>query len=274
MQVLNQAILLKKDPYTKDFLNKELLMVFEKPSNRTRLSFEIGMKQLGGSTVMIHAKDIGWPNREPMKDLASVMSRYADMVMIRCLKHRDLCEFAKYARIPVINALTDRSHPCQALADVLTMMEAFGSVKGLNVTYVGDVNNVCVSLAEIAAVCDFTLTVSCPKSVFGGLPEHVIYCEDPIKAANKAHVLYTDVWVSMGQESETEKRLKLFDAYQVNDELMQVADKNAIFLHCLPAKRGLEVSESVIDGRQSKIYDQAENRMHVQKALMKALLYT
>ena len=269
---LNEALRLKKDPFSQALENKTLVMIFEKPSNRTRLSFEIGMQQLGGKTVVLQAHEIGWPDREPMKDLAQVMGRYADAVMIRCFSHRHLKAFAMASDKPVINALTDFSHPCQALADALTLKENFGDLKGLPMTYVGDVNNVLRSLWDVAFLLDIKLTVACPKRFAADLPQHVHFEEDPLKAAKGAKALYSDVWVSMGQEKERDARLKQFAAYQVSDEVMAQADKEAIFLHCLPAERGLEVAASVIDGPQSRVYDQAENRMHAQKALLLDLL--
>eukprot|EP01047_Picozoa_sp_COSAG01_P004029 COSAG01_NODE_128_length_24936_cov_324.347264_13_plen_291_part_00 len=269
---LDLALDLKQQPFRQGLKNKTLVMIFEKPSNRTRLSFEIGMQQLGGQTVYVQAKDIGWPNREPMQDLAQVMGRYADAVMIRCLSHQHLCDFAKASDKPVINALTDLSHPCQALADGLTILEAFGQLKGVPVTYIGDVNNVFKSLSDLALLMDFPLTLSCPKLLSVDLPKHIIYQEDPLVAAKNAKAIYSDVWVSMGQEDETAKRLKLFEGYQVTDDVMKMAHASAIFLHCLPAQRGLEVAASVIDGKQSRVYDQAENRMHAQKALLLRLL--
>ncbi|MEK9658191.1 MAG: ornithine carbamoyltransferase [bacterium] len=271
-ECLDLAVELKKAPFRTDLAHQTLVMIFEKPSNRTRLSFDIGMQQLGGNTVYLQAQDIGWPDREPMQDLAKVMERYADAVMIRCFSHKHLCEFAKASSKPVINGLTDFSHPCQALADGLTILESFGQLKGVPVTYIGDVNNVLYSLWNLAFLMDFPLTVSCPKTFSESLPTHVRYEEDPLVAAKGAKVIYSDVWVSMGQEAETDKRMTLFKGYQITDAVMQQAEKEAIFLHCLPAQRGVEVSASVIDGPQSKVYDQAENRMHAQKALLLNLL--
>lgn len=259
---------------------KSLAMIFQKSSTRTRTSFEVGMYQLGGQALFLSNNDLQMGRGEPIVDTAKVISRYVDGIMIRALRHEDVVEFSREATIPIINGLTDLEHPCQALADMLTVKEYLGSFNG-QFTYVGDGNNVCNSLMLICACLGMNFTVACPT---GYQPDEKIISEalrisqktgaiieitqDVKKAVKDCDVIYTDVWVSMGDESETEKRQKDFAKYQVNEELLKLAKEDVIFMHCLPAIRGQEVTSEVIDGVNSVIYDQAENRLHAQKAVM------
>jgi ornithine carbamoyltransferase len=255
-------------------------MIFQKSSTRTRVSFEVGMYQLGGQALFLSNNDIQMGRGEPISDTAKVISRYVDGIMIRAINHEDVVEFSKEATVPIINGLTNIEHPCQALADMLTIKEHLGDFNGKFV-YVGDGNNVCNSLLLICACLGMDITVACPigyqpneeiiaesLEIASNYGSEVIITSDVKSAMNGADVIYTDVWVSMGDEEETEKRLHDFADYQVNSELMKLANKNAIFMHCLPAIRGQEVTSEVIDGPQSVIVDQAENRLHAQKAVM------
>ena len=266
-----------KDKPLKD---KTLAMIFQKSSTRTRISFEVGMEQLGGHPLFLSNNDLQMGRGEPIGDTAKVMSRYVDGIMIRALKHEDVVKLSEEATIPVINGLTDLEHPCQALADMLTVKEYLGDYNG-KFTYVGDGNNVCNSLMLICACLGMDFTVACPV---GYQPNENIIIEalriseksgskisitqDVKSAVKDCDVIYTDVWISMGDESETEKRQRAFSKYQVNNELLKLAKEDAIFMHCLPAIRGQEVSSEVIDGPNSVIYDQAENRLHAQKAIL------
>lgn len=263
---------------------KTLAMIFEKQSLRTRVSFEAGMTQLGGSSLFLGA-DVGFGKRESMADFSRVLSSMVDGIVIRAMKHETAVELARYASCPVINALTDKAHPCQALADMLTIKERFGKLKGLKLAYIGDSNNVTASLVRAGAKLGLRIAIASPKGyqfskpeteeLVGTIPAAGFSLEqttDPAEAVKDAHAVYTDVWVSMGQEKEAAKRKKAFADYRVDAALMKVARKDAIFLHCLPAKRGLEVTDEVMDSPQSVIVDQAENRMHAQKALLVMLL--
>ncbi|HEU4493215.1 MAG TPA: ornithine carbamoyltransferase [Rubrobacteraceae bacterium] len=260
---------------------RTLAMVFQKPSNRTRVSFEVGMYQLGGHALHLLPQEIQIGKRESPSDTGRVLARYIDAIMVRTFDHEELVELAGAAEVPVINGLTDQHHPCQALADLLTAREEFGALEGLEVSYIGDGNNVAHSLAIACALTGARLTIAHPE---GHGPDAGIMeladssgaaptlTEDPREAASGARVVYTDVWASMGQESEAEERKKTFAPYQVNGELMALAADDAIFLHCLPAHRGEEVTADVIDGPASRVFDQAENRLHAQKALLYLLL--
>ncbi len=260
---------------------RTLAMVFQKPSNRTRVSFEVGMFQLGGHALSLSPQEIqmGW--RETPSDTGRVLARYIDAIMVRTFDHEEVEELASAAEVPVINGLTDDHHPCQALADLLTVREEFGSLEGLKISYVGDGNNVAHSLALGCALTGAHLTIAHPEGhgpdpgvveLAGKLGAAPTITQDPKKAAAGARVVYTDVWASMGQEGEAEERKERFVPYQVNEELMRLAAEDAIFLHCLPAHRGEEVTAGVIDGPQSRVFDQAENRLHAQKALLYLLL--
>jgi ornithine carbamoyltransferase len=272
---------LKANRYTKQpLVGKTLAMVFTKSSTRTRVSFEAGMFQLGGSALFLSGRDLQLGRGEPIKDTARVLSRYVDGIMIRTFAHDDVIELARHASVPVINGLTDYLHPCQILADVFTVCEEFGGWDGRVVAWIGDGNNVANSWLHAAAVLGFELRLACPE---GYEPDHEIFeraqatatvsmHEDPEDAIRGADVVNTDVWASMGQEAEAEARELAFKGYKVNAELMKLAVPGAIFLHCLPAHRGEEVEEDVIEGPQSRVFDQAENRLHVQKALLVTLL--
>lgn len=262
---------------------KTLGLIFRKASTRTRVSFTVAMHQLGGNVIDLDPSVTQVSRGEPLEDTARVLDRYVDILAIRTFAQAELETFASYCDIPVINALTDLEHPCQALADLLTVEENFGKLQGLTLTYVGDGNNVAHSLLLGCALVGMNIRVATPKG-FAPIPEivakartlavnsEVIVTNDPKLAAQSAHVLYTDVWASMGQESEAKKRFPIFMPYQLNRDLMALADRNAIALHCLPAHRGEEISAEVIDGSQSRVWDQAENRLHVQKALLASLL--
>jgi ornithine carbamoyltransferase len=259
---------------------KTLGMVFAKSSTRTRVSFEVGMYQLGGHALFLSARDIQLGRGEPIRDTARVLSRYLDGIMIRTFAQGDVAELARFASVPIINGLTDLLHPCQLLADLMTIEESLGSLEGKIVAWVGDGNNMANSWIECAGLLGFELRLACPE---GYEPNHDIFeansrkakltiTEDPEEAVEGAHVVNTDVFASMGQEGEAEARLKAFQGYCVDADLMKQADPKAIFLHCLPAHRGEEVSEEVLEGPQSRVWDQAENRLHAQKALMAMLM--
>ena len=260
---------------------KTLAMVFQKPSNRTRVSFEVGMYNLGGHALHLSPEEIQMGKRETPSDTGRVLARYIDAIMVRTFDHSELEELAGAADVPVINGLSDDHHPCQGLADLLTLREEFGTLQGVEVAYLGDGNNVAHSLAIGCALTGARLTIAHPEGhapdprvieLARGLGAAPRLTQDPREAAEGAHALYADVWASMGQESEAEDRKRLFADYQVNGELMSLAREEAIFLHCLPAHRGEEVTEEVIDGPQSRIFDQAENRLHAQKSLLYLLL--
>lgn len=264
---------------------KTLAMIFTKSSTRTRVSFETAMRQLGGHALFLSAADLQIGRGEPIRDTARVLSGMVDGIMMRTHAHSDITEMAQFASVPVINGLTDLLHPCQALADLLTLRERFGTLQGLRVAYIGDGNNVAHSLINAAAKTGIELTVATPpgfapnsdivaaaRATAAETGAKVSVTTDARAAAAGAHALYTDTWVSMGQEDEHAARLKAFADYQVNEELMALARPDAIFLHCLPAYRGLEVSESVLEGPQSAVWEQAENRLHAQKAILAALL--
>ena len=253
-----------------DLENKSVGLVFEKPSLRTRLSFEVGISQLGGTSVSIQRDEIGLGKREAIKDVARVMSGYLDMVMIRTFDHESIKEFAKFSSIPVINGLTDNAHPCQALADVLTIYENFDSLEGVTVVYLGDENNVSRSLAQICAKTKMNCIISSPTANQSS-SSVAVYERDPIKAIKKADVIYTDTWVSMG-DTYSEDHLEKLKPYQLNQGLLDHARKKAIIMHCLPAHRGEEITDEVIESTRSVVFDQAENRLHAQKAVMQYLL--
>lgn len=264
---------------------KTLGLIFQKPSNRTRVSFEIGMVQLGGYALYLGPGEIDMGVRESVKDVACVLSRYLDGIVARTYKHRDIKDLASYANIPVINGLSDFAHPCQALSDIFTIKEHFGSFKGLALAYVGDGNNVLNSLMCASATVGLDIRVATPKG-YEPSKETMLLAKlftkesgssvelmnDPEAAVRGADILYTDVWVSMGQESQAKKRLKAFRNFQVNDRMLKLANKDCIVMHCLPAHRGQEITDSVIDSRHSVVYDQAENRLHVEKAILLKLL--
>jgi len=265
---------------------KNLGMIFEKSSTRTRVSFEAGMLQLGGHALFLSSNDLQIGRGEPISDTAQVLSEYLDGIMIRTFEHEKVEELAKYATIPVINGLTDMFHPCQVLADLLTIQECKGKVKGLKMAYIGDGNNMAHSLMIGAAKVGMDISISSPngykpaEAVVKRAEEFakisgskIVITENPVEAVTDADIIYTDVWASMGQEQESEERIKAFAAnYQVNEELVKHAKDDYIFLHCLPAHRGEEVSAEIIDGSHSVIFQEAGNRMHAQKALLVELL--
>ncbi len=266
-------------------LGKTLAMIFQKPSARTRVSFDVGMYQLGGDALLLTDAEIGLGRREPVKDVARMLSRYVDGVVIRTFDQTMLEEMARNASIPVINGLTDFEHPCQILADLFTLLEKRGRLEGLKVAFVGDGNNVATSWAFAAGKVGIHLAVASPRG-YELTPEilseaqaickagkgSVRQLADPLEAVKDADLVYTDVWASMGQEAEREERLAAFSRYQVNSTLMRAAGKDALVMHCLPAHRGEEISEEVMEGFQSVIFDQAENRLHAQKAVLALLM--
>jgi len=257
--------------------DRTLAMVFEKASTRTRVSFEAGMYQLGGSVIHITTGDSQLGRAEPIEDTARVISRMVDIVMIRTYEQSKLERFAAHSRVPVINGLTNEYHPCQILADIFTFIEHRGPIAGRTVAWIGDANNVAYTWVQAAQVLGFRLNVSAPQgyrldAARANAGEHLAIFDDPMQAARGAHLVTTDVWTSMGYEAESDARLKAFADWRVDAEMMQAAARDAVFMHCLPAHRGEEVTAEVIDGPQSVVWDEAENRLHVQKALMEFLV--
>ncbi len=255
--------------------DRTLAMIFEKQSTRTRLSFEAGMHQLGGTAIFLNTRDSQLGRGEPVEDAAQVISRMCDLVMIRTFEQEIIERFAGSSRVPVINGLTNEYHPCQILADVFTFIENRGSIRGKTVAWIGDSNNVCNTWLQAAEVFDFKMHISTPPGYEVESEGNRKYYEpfaDPMQAARGAHLVTTDVWTSMGFEAENEERKKDFEDWQVDAEMMKAARKDALFMHCLPAHRGEEVAAKVIDGRQSVVWEEAENRLHTQKALMEFLL--
>ena len=281
-RLIDRAIELKamqKNGQRHDIMRgKTLGMIFEKSSTRTRVSFEVAMTQFGGASIFLSPRDTQLGRGEPIEDSARVLSRMVDVVMIRTFAHEIVETFARYSSVPVINALTDDFHPCQLLADMQTYVEHRGSIQGRKVVWVGDGNNMCNSYINAARQFDFELVVSCPDGFEpdAGLlkqeADRVSIDRDPIRAARGAHLVVTDVWASMGQEEEQAAREKAFADYQVTSAVMQQADKQALFMHCLPAHRGEEVSADVMDNPESVVWDEAENRLHAQKALLEFLV--
>jgi ornithine carbamoyltransferase len=287
--MLDLAVDLKKE--LKSGGNKPILkgkvlgMIFQKPSLRTRVSFDMGMRQLGGDALYLSPAEIGLGQRESIADVARVLSGYVDGLMARVFAHDHVLELAKWASIPVINGLSDYNHPCQAMADALTIFEEFGNLKGVNVTYIGDGNNVAVSLMHVCAKLGANFTIANPED-YDILPQAIeiarkfatesgsklTFLRDPHAAVKGAQVIYTDTWTSMGQETESKKRELIFPPYQVNAALVAEADPKAIVLHCLPAHRGQEITDEVADGPHSRLFPQAHNRMHAQKAILAKLL--
>lgn len=261
---------------------KTLTMIFQKPSSRTRASFEAGMFQLGGHAMHFAPEMLGFGSREPARDLARILSRYSDGIMARLFGHADIEELARFADVPVINGLTDACHPCQILADLLTIIEHRGSLNDLALTFVGDGNNVANTWLDAASLLPMRLTVACPpgyepnetivnRAIAAGVSQ-IAVVSDPVEAVRDANIVYTDTWTSMGQEPERERRLKAFQGYQVNDDLLSHAPKDVFVMHCLPAHRGEEITDEVIEGPRSLVFDEAENRLHVQKAILVKLL--
>jgi ornithine carbamoyltransferase len=264
---------------------KVLAMIFQKPSLRTRVSFDMGMRHLGGDALYLSPAEIGLGKRESIADIARVLSGYVDGIMARVFEHEHILELAKWSSIPVINGLSDFSHPCQALADALTIYEHFGQIKGINVSYVGDGNNVAVSLMQICTKLGANFTIANPidyampafsiekaKEMAKLSRSKLNFLTDPHEAVKNAHVIYTDTWTSMGQEEESAKREKVFPPYQVNQTLVSEASEDVIIMHCLPAHRNQEITDEVADGPHSKLFLQAHNRLHAQKAVLAKLL--
>ncbi len=274
--------LLKEGKEHSSLKGKTLGMIFDKSSTRTRISFEVGMYQLGGIALFLNSRDTQIGRGESIADSARMMSRYLNAIMIRTYAQASVEEFARYATIPVINGLTDLSHPCQILSDLFTIKEKKGSYEGLKVAYIGDGNNIANSWIEAAARLPIKLALACPQGYEPNreimtkcakeASEGITLYNDPMEAASKADVLYTDVWTSMGQEAEDKERKKIFKNYQINAKLLGKAKKDAIVMHCLPAHRGEEITADVIDGPHSVVIDEAENRLHVQKAILEILL--
>jgi len=286
--LLDLAIKLKKEYIKKGnqplFKGKVLGMIFQKPSLRTRVSFDMAMRHMGGDALYLSPNEIGLGKRESIADVARVMAGYVQAVMVRVFEHEHVLEFAKWSDVPVVNGLSDYNHPCQGLADALTIQEKFGKTGGLNVTYVGDGNNVAVSLIHIAAKLGWNFTIANPegydlnakavgiaKDISEETGSQLAFLRDPHAAVKSAQVIYTDTWTSMGQEQETAQREKVFPSYQVNAKLLAEADKDAIVMHCLPAHRNHELTDEVADGPHSVIFPQAHNRLHAQKAILARL---
>lgn len=284
-ELLSLAEQLKKDPVSKKLEGKTLGMIFEKSSTRTRVSFEAGMLQLGGHAIYMNSRDIQLGRGESIADTAKVLSSYVDAIMIRTFEHEKVAALAEHASVPVINGLCDTYHPCQALADVLTIYELKGQLAGMKVVYIGDGNNVAHSFMILCAKLGMDVEVACPEGyepsqevidatveLAGQSGGSFTLTHDPVEAAAGADIVYTDVWASMGQEEETAERLQIFEPYQVNDELLAHSSSDVKFLHCLPAHRGEEVTAEVIDGAKSAVFQQAENRLHVQKAILLSVI--
>ena len=281
-KIIDRAIALKKQHnegvINNSLKNKTLAMIFDKSSTRTRVSFEAGMTQLGGQALFLSNKDIQLGRGEPIIDSAIVISSMVDAVMLRISSHEDIIEFSTHSNKPIINALSDLSHPCQILADLMTFQEQRGSINGKKVAWIGDGNNVCQTYIQAAEIFNFELTISTPngyepnQSFIESYQNNINYCSRPMDACEVADLVVTDVWASMGKESEQKQRELAFKGYQVDQKMMSVANSDALFMHCLPAHRGEEVSADVIDGKQSVVWDEAENRLHAQKALLLYLI--
>ncbi|GER92810.1 ornithine carbamoyltransferase [hot springs metagenome] len=264
-------------------IGKSIGLFFEKPSTRTRVSFEVGIYQLGGQSIYLNPKEIQLGRGESIADTARVLSRYLNGIVLRTFSHSSIEEFAAHAAVPVINGLSDLHHPCQALADIMTIIEKKGRLKGIRLAYIGDGNNVANSLIEAAALTGMNIAIACPE---GYEPDpdvldrargskdvgDIIILRNPKEAAGMADVIYTDVWISMGQEEDAEKKKSKFRNYQINSQLLQCAKKDVIILHCLPAHRGEEITDEVMDSPNSAVFDQAENRLHTEKALLEFLI--
>ena len=280
--IIDRAITLKKEhksgKINDSLKNKTLAMIFDKSSTRTRVSFEAGMTQLGGQSLFLSEKDIQLGRGEPITDSSIVISSMVDAVMLRLSSHEDIVEFSKHSSKPVINALSDESHPCQILADLMTYQEEKGVVQGKKIAWVGDGCNVCQTYMQAAAIFDFELSIATPVGYEpSGLftqkyQKNINFFNNPMDACKDADIVVTDVWTSMGQESEKKQRESAFKGFQVNQELMSRAKNDAVFMHCLPAYRGVEVSSEVIDGNQSVVWSEAENRLHAQKSLLLYLI--
>ena len=278
-KLIHRAIELKK--MTKENIvytplqNKTLALLFDKSSTRTRVSFEVGMTHFGGNTLFLSPRDTQLGRGEPIEDTAKVISSMVDCVVIRTHDHEDVVKFSSKSSVPVINGLTELVHPCQLLADVMTYIEINGDIKGKKVAWIGDANNMCNSYINASKQFDFGLSIATPEKYIPSLykdDKNIILTHDPLEAAKDADLIVTDVWASMGQEDEEDERKKIFKSLQVNKNVMNVANKNAIFMHCLPAHRGEEVTSEVLDSKSSVVWQEAENRLHAQKALLEYLL--
>ena len=280
--IIDCAIALKKQhnesAINNSLKNKTLAMIFDKSSTRTRVSFEAGMAQLGGHALFLSNNDIQLGRGEPITDSAIVISSMVDAVILRISSHEDIIEFSKHSNKPVINALSDLSHPCQILADLMTYQEQKGLINGKKVAWIGDGNNVCQTYMQAAELFGFELIIACPngykpnQSFIESYQNNINYCNNPMDACKDVDLVVTDVWTSMGKESEQKQRESAFKGYQVDQKMMSVANSDALFMHCLPAHRGEEVSKDVIDGKQSVVWHEAENRLHAQKALLLHLI--
>jgi ornithine carbamoyltransferase len=280
--ILGLAKKVKRKPnsYKNALSGKTVALIFQKPSSRTRVSFEAGMRQLGGHAIYLDESHIKFGHREPVKDIAATLSRYVDGIIARTFSHEDLIELGSHASIPVINGLSNLLHPCQALGDMFTILERVPNFKKVKLVYLGDGNNVLHSLIHVAGKMGMPLTIATPKGYepnkdileYGKSLTDLTLLNDAMKAVEGADIIYTDVWASMGQEGEHEKRLASFSKFQVNSALVSVAKKNCLIMHCLPAHRGEEITDSVLEGPNSIVFDQAENRLHVQKAILILLL--
>jgi len=278
---LTQDLKKDKEKYHDRLKGKTVALIFQKPSNRTRVSFEVGIWQLGGYAIYLKPEDINIGVRESVEDVGKTLARYLDAIVLRTYNHQVVEELAKYATIPVINGLSDFLHPCQVMSDLFTIMEKFGKLKDVTLAYVGDGNNICNSLLYGAAKSGLNLNIASPKR-FGPIKTLVDEAQllakktgakislfvDAKEAVRNCDIIYTDVWASMGKEKEAKKRRKVFSKYQVNKELLNIAKPNVLVMHCLPAHRGQEITDDVIDGNHSIVFDQAENRLHVQKAIL------
>lgn len=282
---LSSKVKKNKKKYSKALLGKTIALIFQKPSLRTRVSFEVGIKQLGGSSVYLGREEVSLGVREAVSDVAKTLSRYVDGIVARTFDHKYVVELAKYASVPVINGLSDLLHPSQALADIFTLEEKLKKVKGIRLAYIGDGNNVCNSLLHISAKLGINVNVASPmgyspgddilsaaRAIADTTGTKINLFFDASSAVKDADVIYTDVWTSMGQEEEREKRIEIFKDFQINKALLSLAKKGCLVMHCLPAHRGEEITEEVIESKNSIIFDQAENRLHVQKAILMKLL--
>ena len=275
LDLVSLSIKWKEEAYPKFMADKQVVLIFEKPSLRTRVSFEVGINQLGGKSYLLNEKEMQLGERETVEDTAHVLERYADMVIIRCFGHNQLIKYATASSVPVINALTDFSHPCQVLADLVTLKEHLQNFENKKIAWFGDCNNVLQSWIEAAALLNFELNIACPEGVNPN-PEimswaiernkNIFVNHNPMQAADGANCIITDTWRSMGDKNPLPE--DIFVPYQVNNKIMKIADKKAIFMHCLPAYRDKEVSSEVLEGGNSVIFDEAENRLHAQKAIM------
>lgn len=282
-QLIKRAIDLKsgKDANSCPLIGKNIGLLFEKPSTRTRVSFEAGIYQLGGNTIYMNPSEIQLGRGETMSDTAKTLSRYLNGIVIRTFAHLTLEYFSSNSTIPVINGLSDKHHPCQILADLMTIFEKKGRIKGLKVAYIGDGNNVCNSLIEAASLMEFNLNIACPEgfepdaeileNARESAKSEIVILREPKEAAGMADIVYTDVWISMGQEKQAEDKKLKFKDYQVNSNLLSCSKKEVFVLHCLPAHRGEEITDEVMDGPHSVVFDQAENRLYTQKALLEFL---